>query len=77
MSVFVNVSLAVCNGAYVSYLAVLYSECELGNCCVAIRSSCLFKTVLAILKAFKLCIVACELSLCNFAQSCTAVNLYA
>ena len=75
MSSFVNISLAVCNSAYICYLAVLYCECELVNCCVAVRSNCLFKTVLTVLKAFKLGTVALE---CNrLVVSCKCLCLFA
>ena len=75
MTVFVNVSLTISYSAYVSYLAVLYCKCELCYCCVAVRSNCLFETVLTILKAFKLSAVALE---CNgLVISCKCLCLLA
>ena len=77
MTVFVNISLAVCNSAYILNLAVFYCECELSNCCVALGSSSFFKTVLTVLQALEFCIVALELSLCDSAESSAAIYLNA
>ena len=75
MTVFVNVSLAVCNSANICYLTIFNCKCELGYCCVAVRSNCLFETVLAILKAFKLSAVAFK---CNrLVVSCECLCLFA
>ena len=77
MSVFVYISLTICNGANVCYLTILYSKGELSNCCVAVRSGCLFKTVLAVLKTCKLCIVSSKCCLCYLTESLAAVDLNA
>ena len=61
MTIFVYISLSVCYGAYVLYLAVFNCECELCYCCIAVRCNCLFKTVLAVLQTCELSTVALEL----------------
>ncbi len=73
MTVFVNISLAVCNGAYILDLAVLYCECELCYCCEAVRSCCLFETVLAVLQTCELSAVALELY--RLVVSCKCLSL--
>ena len=75
MTVFINISLAVCNSAYVCYLAILYSKGELGNCSIAVGSGSFFKTVLTVLKTCKLCIVSGECCLCYLTESLAAVDL--
>ena len=78
MTVLIDISLAVCYGAYILYLAILNCECELGNCSITVRSNCLLETVLAVLEVLDLGIVAVNLyrlyAACN---SVTAVDLNA
>ena len=75
MTVLVNISLAVCYGAYVLDLAVLNCECELGHCCEAVGCNCLFKTVLAVLEACELSAVALKLH--GLVISCKCLCLFA
>ena len=77
MTVFVNICLAVCYGAYICYLAVLDCECELCNCGITVGSYCLLEAVLTVLEVFELGIVALDFNGLDSLCCCiAAVDLY-
>ena len=75
MTVFVYISLTISYGAYVLDLAVLYCECELSHCSITVRSNCLLKAVLAVLKTSELSAVAIKCD--RLVISCKRLSLFA